>query len=562
MSARRRTGPRLRARLPALLYALFLALALAGRLAAQETAGLDRAIDTLLAQARTKVAQPCPNTGERLVRVMCDNVLRVGVRGDYANFAAAKASRYSGYEIDLASRIAQRLGVAVQFVQVTPASRLPLLGEDKVDLVIATMGHTMDRDGQATFIRPHYYASQTVLIGPKGIQAADWRDLIGATVCATVGNSSNTVLVEHTIKLLLFDAPNRLLEQLQRSTCTFVAQDDSFFAAAFARPDFAARYDVKLAFGTLPWGLAVGRQSETRSLARLLSLLSAAYHRDGVFIGLAEANNVATRFLQQQQAVWRRPDCDRPQGVVAATCVLPPLDNRPARFSLAADTEQLEAWVRTATGFPLSLPMFKTVVAFDLFCNGLLYTVLLVFGGIVCTVAVAFGFGAVLWSGPRPAAAVVRWVALFFRSSPIVLLLFVGFTAATALVQFSLATALIVAIITLGLFNGSYGAQAVADARAALVRERGGVAPPFRLLASRVATPLTGFVINASKGSAVSSMIGTPELVSATTDISSFSSERLTLYVVLLLLYLAMVLLVILLCTLVRRALHRAEAVG
>jgi polar amino acid transport system substrate-binding protein len=182
-----------------------------------------------------------------------------------------------------------------------------------------------------------------------------------------------------------------------------------------------------------------------------------------------------------------------------------------------------------------------------------------VFGAIACTTAVAFAFGAVLWSRNRIAATFVRWLVLFFRSSPIVLLLFVGFTAATVVTQYSLAVALIVAIITLGLFNGSYAAQAVADVRAELVREREGVPPRFRLLASRAATPLTGFLINASKGSAAASMIGAPELLSATTDISSFSSERLSLYSLLLVLYLALVLLVIGLCKVLRRVLLRLE---
>lgn len=552
--------PPIRAWLAAILFLVLAARP--GSAADERQSRLDAAIDELLARARSGVTQPCPAEGDRLARILCENTLRVGVRGDYPHFATVTAGHRAGYEIDLASRIAARLGVRVRFIPVSPATRLPSLGEDRADLVIATMGHTVDRDGQADFIRPHYYASETVLVGPKAVRASGWTDFAGATVCVTVGNNSNTALVERNARLLLFDTPNHLLDQLLRGTCTFVAQDDSFFAAAFAQAEFAARYDVKLAFGTLPWGMAVAKDSDSRGLARLLALLSAAYHRDGVFIALAEANQVDTGFLRQQQAVWRRPECDRPEGTVAAPCLLPPLDNRPVRLAWAPEVERLEAWLQATLGLRVSLPMFKTEVAFGLFRAGLFYTLLLVFGAIACTAAVAFGFGAVLWAGPRPAAAAVRWLALFFRSSPIVLLLFLGFTLATTVAQFSLASALVVSIITLGLFNGSYGAQAVADVRAALVRERSGAAPPFRLLASRAATPLTGFLINASKGSAAASMIGTPELVSATTDISSFSSEQVTLYVVLLLLYLAVVLLVIGLCDLARRLLRRLEAAG
>ena len=541
---------------------LVLALAHSSSAGTETPSDLDATISALLARATAESTAACDDTADRLSRILCAKTLRVGVRGDYSHFAASVDGRYHGYEIDLATRIAQRLSVAVRFVRVSPVTRLPALGDDKVDLVIATMGHTVDRDGQTLFIRPHYYASKTVIVGPKAVKAASWAEFAGATVCVTVGNNSNTEFVEHNVRLLLFDTPNRLQEQLQQGHCTFVAQDDSFFAAAFAQPEFAVRYEVKLAFRTLPWGMAVGQGRASENFARFISLLSATYHRDGVFITLAEANHVDTNFLQKEQAVWRRPECDRPAGIVAATCVLPPLDNRPVRLLLASDVERLEDWVNATLGLRISLPMFKTVVAFKLFQAGVVYTLLLVFGAIACTVVVAFGFGAMLWAGPRPIAITIRWLALFFRSSPIVLLLFVGFTVATAIAQFSLTSALIVSIVTLGLFNGSYGAQAVADVRTALVEERDGVPPPFRLLASRAAAPLTGFLINASKGSAAASMIGTPELVSATTDISSFSSERLSLYVVLLLLYLAVVLLVIGLCNIARRLLRRVEAEG
>ncbi len=513
------------------------------------------ALDELLARARAESAPPCTDDKDDLGRILCAGRLRVGVRSDYPKFGILSDGSYSGYDVDLARQIATRLGVALDLTAVTPANRIALLGENKVDLVIATMGHTVQRDQQALFIRPHYYASQTVVVGPRSTPISSWAGLAGATVCVTVGNSSNTELVAHNVRLLLFDRPSRLIDELQDGACQLVAQDDSFFAAFLDQPAFAARYDVKLGFDTLPWGMAVASRGSTQ-LAAALSLLSRQYHEDGTFLALARRNGIRLDFLGQQAALWRSTACQT--GLTDPACLIPAVDSSLARLPFADATDRLEGWVHAHTGLQVTFPMFKTVVAFGLFTDGLLYTVILVAGAMACTTVFAFAFAAALWSDIRVLRGVVRMVTATLQSSPIVLLLFVGFTAATALVQYSLPVALAVAIIVLGLFNGSYAGQSIAEIHEELRRERGGLPPGARLLASRSATQITSFLINACKGSAAASMIGAPELLSALTDISSFSSERITLYTVLLLSYLGLVLAVMALCHALRRWLQRS----
>ncbi len=513
------------------------------------------ALDELLARARADATPPCADDKDDLERVLCEGRLRVGVRTDYPKFGTRSDGVYAGYEIDLARQIAARLGVALDLLPVSPANRIAMLGENKVDLVIATMGHTVQRDAQALFIRPHYYASETVVVGPRSTPISSWAGLAGATVCVTVGNNSNTELVAHNVRLLLFDRPSRLIEELQDGACQLVAQDDSFFAAYLAQPSFAARYDVKLGFSTVPWGMAVAAQGSTR-LAAALSLLSRQYHEDGTFLALARRNGVRLDFLEQQAALWRSSACQTT--LTDPTCLIPAVDSSLARLPFANATDRLEGWIHEHTGLQVTFPMFKTVVAFGLFTDGLLYTVILVAGAMACTTAFAFGFAAALWSKHRVLRSVARMVTVTLQSSPIVLLLFVGFTAATALVQYSLSVALVVAILVLGLFNGSYAGQSIAEIHEELRRERGGLAPGARLLASRSSTQITSFLINACKGSAAASMIGAPELLSALTDISSFSNERITLYTVLLLSYLGLVLAVMALCLGLRRWLQRS----
>lgn len=521
--------------------------------------GFEPSIDQVIAQARQASTLPCNSNAKKLQEILCSGQLRVGIRNDYPSFGTMPDGQPTGYEPDIARFLAERLGVGLQFIVVTPATRIAAIGENRVDLVIATMGHTTQRDGQARFIQPHYYASQTLIVGPKALAVSGWPSLSGATVCVPIGAFSNTVLIGHGVRLLLFNKPEQLLDALRQSACQFIAHDDSFFANLLAQPEFAAQYDRKLSFATLPWGMAVGQGTNTLELGRILSELSQVALRDGTFLRLAEKNGVATEFLHEQQAVWNRLDCNRAAGAEDAGCVLPPTESSLKRLEIAEDVERFQTWIQDQLGLHIQLPMLQTVVALNLFLDGLLYTIVLVLGAMICTLLVAVGLAVLLRSQHPTLRRLTAGLMVIMQSSPIVLLLFVGYTVATALTQYSLTVAIIASVIVLGLFNGSHAGRAIAETYAELLREREGLPPSSLLLASRASGQVTSFLINASKGSAAASMIGTPELLGAMTDISSFSSERITLYSLLLLLYLGLVLVIITLCGMVRRYLVRLE---
>jgi ABC-type amino acid transport system permease subunit len=138
------------------------------------------------------------------------------------------------------------------------------------------------------------------------------------------------------------------------------------------------------------------------------------------------------------------------------------------------------------------------------------------------------------------------------QSSPILLTLVITASVMHALVPYSPAVALGAAVIALGLSNGSNAGQAISEAYLSLRAERAGLAAGranlFSLALSRSATQIVAFLINAAKGTPIASFIGAPELLSALTDITSFSSGRATTYTLLLVFYTAIVIAVVWLC--------------
>ena len=451
------------------------------------------------------------------------------------------------------------LGVDVDFVRVNAASRIPLLAEDKIDMVIATMGHNTQRDGQVRFIRPHYYRSETVVVGPRDLPVATMDQLTGKTVCVTVGNGSNAELVSQGVRLMLFDEAGVLPEQLNDQTCTLAAQDDSFFAKYFTDPAFGDRYSIKFGFAQLPWGMAVARQGST-DLARALELISQIFHRDGLFIDIGRLHSIRLGFLRDQQVVWRRPECNTATGASNPDCVLAAFDAALQPTPIAPSVEAFETWVAGTTGIDLSLPMLKTMPAWDLFEDGVVNSLIMIAGALVAT----FAFAVVLGAAMGARSLLLRWparaITMALQSSPIVLTLVIASVVAHALFSLSTAMLLGAAIVALGLANGSNAGQAISEAMWSLRAEGVSGGGLFGQALRRAATQIVAFLVNASKGTPIASFIGAPELLSSLTDITSFSSGRATTYTILLVFYTVVVMGVVWLCGRFQRFLEQRQA--
>jgi ABC-type amino acid transport system permease subunit len=277
--------------------------------------------------------------------------------------------------------------------------------------------------------------------------------------------------------------------------------------------------------------------------------MSQIFHRDGTFLEIARKNRIRTAFLERQQQVWQKPDCNTAEGSTNKACVLPALnlELRPTPF--AGSVDEVEDWIQERFGVDITLPMLKTAPAFSLFLNGVANSLILIAGALTATFAFAIAFGFTLGSDFKP----VRWLAwlvtMTLQSSPIVLTLVIAAAFAHALLPYSTGVALGASILALGLANGSNAGQAVSDAVISLHHEGGEKGMTLFVHAlGRSATSIVAFLINAAKGTPAASFIGAPELLGALTDVSSFSSGRATIYCLVLVFYTVVVMIVVWAC--------------
>ena len=127
-------------------------------------------------------------------------VLRVGVKNAVIGFGYQDTltGEYSGMEIDLATALAEALGVDVEFTTVTAATRTELLDSGDIDCVLATFTITDERKESWDFTTPYYTDHVTVLVeDSSGIKSL--ADLKGKLVGVSSGSTSARALTSAMI---------------------------------------------------------------------------------------------------------------------------------------------------------------------------------------------------------------------------------------------------------------------------------------------------------------------------------------------------------------------------
>lgn len=128
-------------------------------------------------------------------------VLRVGVKNAVVGFGYEDTltGEYSGMEIELAKKIAEKLGVEAEFTAVTAATRTELLDSGDIDCVLATFTITDERKESWDFTTPYFTDYVTVLVeNASGINKLS--DLVDKTVGVSSGSTSAKALVSALIE--------------------------------------------------------------------------------------------------------------------------------------------------------------------------------------------------------------------------------------------------------------------------------------------------------------------------------------------------------------------------
>lgn len=124
-----------------------------------------------------------------LDRIQREGVVRVGIRNDNPPSSFVNESgEWVGFDVDLANAMADELGVEHELIVVDGTTRISFLQENRVDLSIASMNHTRQRDNAIDFSITYFWDNQSFLIRTDEYETIE--ELFGQKVAANAGSSA------------------------------------------------------------------------------------------------------------------------------------------------------------------------------------------------------------------------------------------------------------------------------------------------------------------------------------------------------------------------------------
>lgn len=123
---------------------------------------------------------PSVQAQDLLSKIKQSGRIVIGVKADYPPWGMLDSNNQpAGFEPDLAQMIGHALNAEVEFKTVTSANRFQKLNEGQVDMLIATVGDSMQRRQRVRMITPHYFRSGVTALTHKSNTVEKWTDLIG-----------------------------------------------------------------------------------------------------------------------------------------------------------------------------------------------------------------------------------------------------------------------------------------------------------------------------------------------------------------------------------------------
>lgn len=230
-----------------------------------------------------------PALADELADIKKKGEITIGVKAEYKPFGFRDASgQLMGFEIDIANAIAKALGVKAKFEPVQDATRLPYITQGRVDLIIATMNTTPERERTVGMIQPFYYASGASVVAPKSAHLKNWEDLRGKKVCGTQGANWNKPIEEKfNPTIVAFRGMAEAQTALQNGECVAFLYGNTSIAGMLSDPAHWADYEAPLpTLNEAPWAMAVKQEEKDKPLGKQIAALITGWHKDGWFLEL------------------------------------------------------------------------------------------------------------------------------------------------------------------------------------------------------------------------------------------------------------------------------------
>jgi polar amino acid transport system substrate-binding protein len=169
------------------------------------------------------------------------------------SFVDSKTREIVGYEVDIATAIAKKIGVKPVFKQLAVAARIPELQQGRVDILAASLTHNKEREAQIDFSLTTFVTGQKVLVKTaSGIK--DVPDLAGKKVLTVKGGTQepNIRKAVPNVDVVTFETTQQAFLALQQGKGVGYVNDEASIVN-----DHAKLGPAKKDYAILPTSISV-----------------------------------------------------------------------------------------------------------------------------------------------------------------------------------------------------------------------------------------------------------------------------------------------------------------
>jgi polar amino acid transport system substrate-binding protein len=174
-----------------------------------------------------------------------------------------KKGELIGFEIDIAKKLAEDMGVKVEFVPTKWSGIIPALITGKFDVLIGGMTITTQRNLKINFTRPYYYTEQGLMAHKKkaaGFKVSDFNSP-DVTIAARLGSTAAVAAKQRfpKAKLRLFDDEPAAVQELRNGNVhAMVSAQPLPSSTALDYPDTIMVYDEVMMLEAIGIGVRKG----------------------------------------------------------------------------------------------------------------------------------------------------------------------------------------------------------------------------------------------------------------------------------------------------------------
>lgn len=197
-----------------------------------------------------------------------------------------------GWNVELAQDIARQLGVELETVQVQPSNRVQLLQQGKVDLLIAGMEWTQERNEILSFAPTPFYRVGGVAVVPNDSAIHRWEDLRGKEVCLSQGSNYAKPLTEsYGAAVKGFKGSSESLLALRGSNCAAAVHDATLIYPLLTNnPEWKGYRAVSPQL--IPGNSVVWTRKGEQETAAAIDKIVQGWHRSGWLIATEKKLNI------------------------------------------------------------------------------------------------------------------------------------------------------------------------------------------------------------------------------------------------------------------------------